>query len=362
MSEKPDESEKTEDPSDTKLEEARKKGDVPKSTEVPTLILLAMSVLIVIVLSGPLANMTADAVLNYFRGAGTMPTDPKALHHLAIDLTLAVLLVLAAPFLVLLSAGILGNVLQTGLIFSAEKMKPKASKLSPVAGLGRMFGKPALGNFLKGIGKMVVVAVAGGLAVWPLRDQLVGVAWAPIGTILSVAKKGVVLFGIAALAVYAIIALIDLIVTRQSWMQKQRMTRREQKDEHKNQEGDPIVKNRLRQIRMQRARQRMMAAVPDATVVIANPTHYAVALKYEDGSREAPLCVARGVDLLALRIRQIAEANDVPVVENPPLARALYASMDIDQRVPLEHFAAVAKVIGYVLKLARKRAQNRSSG
>ncbi|HAQ35273.1 MAG TPA: flagellar biosynthesis protein FlhB, partial [Alphaproteobacteria bacterium] len=137
---------------------------------------------------------------------------------------------------------------------------------------------------------------------------------------------------------------------------RNRMSRRDVRDELKQTEGDPIIRARLRQIRQDRARRRMMASVPDATVIITNPTHYAVALKYEQGVTAAPICVAKGADAVALRIRELAKANDVPIVEDPPLARALHASVEIDETIPAEHFKAVAKVIGYVLTLAQKRA------
>ncbi|HFQ14878.1 MAG TPA: flagellar biosynthesis protein FlhB, partial [Rhodobacteraceae bacterium] len=158
---------------------------------------------------------------------------------------------------------------------------------------------------------------------------------------------------IGALAFVSIVAGLDFIYQRFSWLKKQRMTTKEIKDEYKQTEGDPTVKAKLRQIRAERGRQRMMAAVPDATVVITNPTHYAVALKYEKGM-PAPLCVAKGTDAVALRIRSLAKENKVPVVENPPLARALHASIEIDETVPPEHYKAVAEVIGYVLQLQNR--------
>jgi flagellar biosynthetic protein FlhB len=159
----------------------------------------------------------------------------------------------------------------------------------------------------------------------------------------------------AALALFAVVALGDFIWQRFSWHQRQRMTRQELKDEYKNSEGNPEVKAKLRQIRMQRVRKRMMAQVPKATVIITNPTHYAVALQYEPGMA-APLCLAKGVDALALKIREVAGEHEVPIVENVPLARALYASVDIDEEIPVEHYQAVAEVIGYVLRLKRRRA------
>ena len=160
---------------------------------------------------------------------------------------------------------------------------------------------------------------------------------------------------IAVLSVLALVAVLDYLLQRYRFIQRNRMTKQEVKEEFRQNEGDPLVKARIRRIRTEKARKRMMAAVPRATVVITNPTHYAVALQYEQGKTEAPLCVAKGIDALALRIRAVAEEHKVPVVENPPLARALYATVEIDETIPPEHYKAVAQVIGYVLKLTGKR-------
>jgi flagellar biosynthetic protein FlhB len=158
----------------------------------------------------------------------------------------------------------------------------------------------------------------------------------------------------ASLATLGVIAGLDYFWQRMRWLARNRMSKQEIKEEYRQNEGDPTIKAKIRQLRHERARKRMMAAVPQATVVIMNPTHYAVALKYESGKMAAPVCVAKGIDALALRIRAVAEENDVPVVENPPLARALHAAVEVDDPVPPEHFKAVAQVIGYVLRLQGK--------
>jgi len=162
---------------------------------------------------------------------------------------------------------------------------------------------------------------------------------------------------IAVLSVLALVAALDYLLQRFRFVQRNRMTKQEVKEEFRQTEGDPAVKARIRKIRMEKARRRMMAAVPEATVVITNPTHYAVALKYEQGKMAAPVCVAKGTDTLALRIRAVAEEHKVPIVENPPLARALYAAVELDEVVPPEQYKAVAQVIGYVMRLTGSRAR-----
>ena len=198
---------------------------------------------------------------------------------------------------------------------------------------------------------MVVVGTT--VVIWPRAvglNQLVGADPVAIGT----AAGGMILDMVKAVAMLvAALALFDFVYQRRSWFNKMKMSLQEIKDEHKQSEGDPKIKAKIRQIGIQRSRKRMMAAVPDASVIITNPTHYAIALKYDHGAMGAPVVVAKGVDAIALKIREIAAANNVPMVENRPLARALYASAEIDRPIPTEHYAAVAEVIGYVMSLAR---------
>ena len=182
-----------------------------------------------------------------------------------------------------------------------------------------------------------------------------------VAALLPYVQDRVVAMLMALAGASALIAAVDYVFTRQSFMQRMRMSRREIKEEHRQQDGDPMVKAKLRQIRIQRSRQRMMQNVPQASVIITNPTHYAVALKYDPISTPAPVCVAMGVDAVAFRIREVAEEHDIPIVEDPPLARALFATAELDQPIPKEHYEAVAKVIGFIMRLARRRGRRRSS-
>jgi flagellar biosynthetic protein FlhB len=222
-----------------------------------------------------------------------------------------------------------------------------------MAGFKRIFGAQGIVNFVKGLAKIAIVGALATWLLWREHDRFEGlVGQEPatlVGFSLSLAIK--LLGGI--LALYALVAIADILWTRFSWMKRQRMTREEVKREMKEQDGNPEIKAKLRQIRQSRLRKRMMAAVPTATVVVTNPTHFAVALRYEAGMA-APLCVAKGVDELALRIRIVAREHGVAVIENPPLARALHASVEIDAEIPVEHYKAVAEVIGFVLRLKRR--------
>jgi flagellar biosynthetic protein FlhB len=193
---------------------------------------------------------------------------------------------------------------------------------------------------------------------WPERGTLGALLGAEPQQIAGAIVHMLMKLLTATLAVLAVIAVLDYVLQRYRFLQRNRMSKQEIKEEYRQTEGDPAVKAKVKQIRQERSRRRMMAAVPEATVVIMNPTHFAVALKYESGKMAAPVCVAKGVDALALKIRAVAEEHEVPVVENPPLARALYATVEIDEPVPAEHYKAVAQVIGYVMKLTGKMRAN----
>ena len=247
-----------------------------------------------------------------------------------------------------------GQLLQHRPVFSAEKLKPDFSKLSLLKGFKRMFGFDGWMNLLKGLIKITIVGAVVWTVLWPERGRLESVMTLAPDQVAADMMRLVMRVMMAALAVLAVIAGGDYFLQRFQFLKRNRMSKQEIKEEFRQTEGDPAIKAKVRQIRAERAKRRMMAEVPKATVIITNPTHFAVALKYESGKMAAPICVAKGVDALALKIREVAEEHEVPIVENPPLARALYAAVDIDETVPAEHYKAVAQVIGYVMRLTGK--------
>ena len=258
----------------------------------------------------------------------------------------------AIPFLVLMLAALGGNLVQHKLVWSFEGLMPKLSKLSPMAGLQRLMSKQAIANFGKGLVKIVVVGAVLASLMWPEREHMEALVHAdPAALLPYVFTITLKLMG-TVVAMLAVVAAGDYLFQYRQWYEKQKMSLRELKEEFKQSEGDPTIKGKLKQMRQARMRKRMMAAVPKASVIITNPTHFAVALQYERGMA-APICVAKGVDALALKIREIAAEHRIPIVENPPLARALHATVQIDQVIPPEHYKAVAEVIGYVLRLRR---------
>lgn len=361
MADETEQSEKTEDPSTRKLDDAHKKGDVAKSQEVTTWFgILAMTVAVFLVPEAMMNNL-AGLLRGFIEKAHAIPMDGEHLRQLFFTLGGAVLLVMALPLFLLAIGGIAGNLVQHRPVFSAEQMKPKLSKISPISGAKRLFSTTSLVNFVKGIAKLVIIAVAMALVVWPERDRLIDIISIDPAYILPMTKiMTLKMLGITVV-ILGLIAVADFAFQKTKWLKKQRMTVQEVRDEYKQMEGDPAIRAKLRQLRVERGRKRMMAAVPNASVIVTNPTHYAVALQYEQGM-PAPVCLAKGTDRIALKIREVATESDVPIVENPPLARALYATVEIDDQIPAEHYKAVAQVIGYVMSLKSKLAKPARTG
>ncbi len=355
-----DETEKTEEPSQRKLEEAHKKGDVAKSQEVTMWFALLAMTMIVLLFSGNMASSTARVLKIFLGNAQGYSMDGFAILSLLVTLGQKVAVVLLIPMGVLILAALAGNLVQHKPVFTTERMKPKFEKISPLAGAKRLFSPTSLVNFLKGIIKLIIVSAVMFMVVWPDRARFIDVISFDPAMLLPFVRHYAIKLLLAALAVMTIIAGLDFLFQRFTWLKKQRMTMKELRDEHKQMEGDPAIKSKLKQIRMERSRKRMMAQVPQATVVITNPTHYAVALKYEPGMA-APLCLAKGADNVALKIRELAGEHHIPIVENKPLARALHASVEVDEEVPEEHYKAVAEVISYVMRLEGKLGVRRNT-
>jgi flagellar biosynthetic protein FlhB len=259
----------------------------------------------------------------------------------------------------LMIAATAGNMIQHRLVWSGESLKPKFSKVSPGAGLKRIFGKQAAANFAKGIFKLIALGAVMVAVLWPERHRLEAFLHFDPAEILSVTTGLTVHLMGAVVAMLAAVAIADYFFQYRTWYERQKMSLKEMKDEFKQSEGDPHIKGKIRQLRQQRMKKRMMAAVPKASVIITNPTHYSIALSY-DRNMAAPVCVAKGVDNIAFKIREIAKEHDIPIVENVPLARALYATVEIDEEIPVEHYHAVAEIIGYVMGLKRSLSGRRT--
>jgi flagellar biosynthetic protein FlhB len=352
MAEDNDPESQTEDPTQKRLDDALERGDVAKSQEINTWFMMAGGTLVVSTFSGSVGSGLLTPMRNLLANSWMIKTDGKALIALMQQIEFAVLAAIGVPLFMLMLAAIAGNMLQHRLVWSAESLKPKFNKISPGAGFKRIFGKQAVANFLKGLFKLIALGTVMTVVLWPERHRMEAmVRLDPAAMLGATTTLTIHLLG-AVVAALAIVAIADYFFQYRSWFQRQKMSLQEIKEEFKQSEGDPHIKGKIRQLRQQRAKKRMMAAVPKASVIITNPTHYSVALSYERGM-SAPICVAKGVDNLAFKIREIAREHDIPIVENVPLARALYATVDIDQEIPTEHYHAVAEVIGYVMRLKR---------
>jgi flagellar biosynthesis protein FlhB len=347
-----DDNDKTEDPTQRRLDEALKRGDVVKSQEVNTWFVIAGATLVLMTFSGGMGQGVTTILRGLIANSFQIRMDGPALTHLYTMLGGELLAVISIPFLLLTLAAFAGNAIQHRLLWSSESMTPKLSKISPVSGLKRLFSTQALANFAKGMVKLLLIGTVLTALMWPERMRMEALIHTPVEAVLPLTLSLALKQLGAVVAILAAVAAADYLFQYRLWYERQKMSLRELKDEFKQSEGDPTIKGKMKQVRQRRQRRRIIAAVPKAAVVITNPTHYSIALQYERGM-DAPICVAKGVDALALKIREIADEHRIPIVENPPLARALHATVEVDQAIPPEHYKAVAEVIGYVMRLRR---------
>jgi flagellar biosynthetic protein FlhB len=353
MAEDTDNDSKTEEATGRRLEEARKQGDVVKSPELAQAAGIMGAFAVLVGMGGPLALDLANKLTPFLAHPDSIALDGTGGVGVARYAIMAALPAMAAVMGTALICGIAGNVLQTGFLFVPSKLAPDLSRLDLMKGLQRLFGLDGFIQFLRAAAKVLLTGTIAFWVLWPHAREFGMLATLDPMAILPFAMQMAKSLFLAVMIFTAGIAAIDYIWQRQRFAQKMRMTKEEVKEDYKQTEGDPHVKAKQRQIRIERSRRRMMQAVPDATVVVMNPTHYAVALRYKAGETPAPECVAKGIDSLALKIREVAEAAGVPVIEDPPLARALFATVEVDQTIPQQHYEAVAKIIGFILSAAK---------
>lgn len=351
IAEDDDETSKTEDASERKIEKAKEDGDIAISQDAKSFIMMVGMLFVVWLIMPLMFKWYYMYAVKFVESPETIPVDARHIQLLLLNTVLSLIKILGIPFVIFMVLGIFASVAQTGFIYAPKKLEPNWKKLNIFAALPQFINMKKIVESLKGIIKIVVIGFISILVIRPYLEKVNLMPTMETMAILSFIHKIVVLLIFTVVIAVLVIAVADYAYQKYQHLKKLRMTKQEVKDEYKQMEGDPLVKSRIRQLRMERARHRMMDAVPKADVVIVNPTHYAVALQYKMEEMDAPVVVAKGLDNIALRIRELAEENDVPIVENPPLARALFASVEIDQSIPTEHFKAVAEVIGYVMQL-----------
>lgn len=350
-----DPSQRTEDPTHKRLDEAVKRGQVVFSREVTNFFMLLVLAFMVGMILPHVMVMTYEDVQRFITRPHDIPTDAGSLRRSFTGVFVDGLLVMAILIGGTWLAAIGGSLIQRPLVFSSEPIKPKLEKISLIKGFKRLFSLRSVVEFVKGLIKITVLGLIAAYAVWPYvgyLNQLPGYESVEFMRFIDeIALRMVVGVCIAM----AFIAALDYLYQRYEYIKGLRMSRQEIRDEYKEQEGDPHIKGKIRAIRQERARKRMMAAVPQSDVVITNPTHFSVALQYDAATMKAPMVSAKGQDNLALKIREIAKEHEIPIVENKPLARALFDNVEIEQEIPLEYYQAVAEVISYVYKLKGKQ-------
>ncbi|MBK8210309.1 MAG: flagellar biosynthesis protein FlhB [Rhodospirillales bacterium] len=350
-----EQSSRTEEATPKRLQQARERGEIAQSQEVQVWATLCGGALALAILAPPATERALRVGVRFLERPEQVRIAFSSIREGVGEILLEMAIILGPTLLLLALFGTACGLAQAGPMWAPQRLAPDFSKLSPLKGIQRLVSPRALIDLVKSLLKLAVVSA---VLVVVLRPYVPGLEhWASLSTAAVLARSDALLVRIAAAvaAVTTLVAAADYMYQRFSFLARMRMTKQELRDEFKEADGDPNIKGRIRRLRQERARKRMMAAVPTATVVITNPTHFAVALAYDMAAMPAPKVVAKGVDQLALRIREVAAANNVPVVENPPLARSLHASVEIDDEIPAEHYQAVAQVIGWVMKTKGER-------
>nr|WP_317331055.1 fused FliR family export protein/FlhB family type III secretion system protein [uncultured Romboutsia sp.] len=345
---------KTEEPTPKKKKDARKQGNIAKSSEVNTAMTFIAILVIVYTMSDYVSFEIKNFIVNILSGNFNMPINNNTIKELMFKVMLSFMKIILPICLIIMIFGILGNLIQTGFFFSAESLRPKFSKLNPINGFKNMFSLKSLVNLVKNI---VVISVMIAIGYSFMNKNFAGIIksgdiYIPylFDTIVDLIKN--ILSTIAMVVV--VIAILDYAYQKYSHNKGLKMTKQEVKEEYKQMEGDPQIKGKIKQKQRQMATQRMMQAVPSSTVIVTNPTHISIAIRYEQGIDKTPVVVAKGADQVAFKIREIAKSHDVPIIENVPLARLIYREVEIDQEIPEEMYKAVAEVLVAVYKIKNK--------
>ncbi len=348
-----DDAEKTEEPTPKKIEDARKEGNVPKSQDTSGVVTLFIVVLSFLMLFPYMSSHMFFLFKYYFSLIGT-PLDKLFMLNIALVTIREFLLIVMPLAIVAAISGVIAAIAQFGFLFTTKAVMPDLKKIDPIKGAKNLFSMKKLIEGAKVTFKSFTTLGIGFVFFFLFIVELPTVALFGLGEQLIWLKDKAIIISFVMILIIFVFAIIDIVIVRKQYFDGLKMSKQEVKDEMKNIDGDPLVKSKIRQIQMQASRKRMMAEVPNADVVITNPTHYAVALKYDEEKSSAPIVIAKGMDNIALQIKKIARENNVHIVQNPPLARSLYAEVELEKPIPSELFAAVAEVLAYVYKMNKK--------
>ncbi|MBE0505298.1 MAG: flagellar biosynthesis protein FlhB [Marinospirillum sp.] len=355
MAENQDGQEKTEEPTSKKREESRRDGEVARSKELSTALLLLGGGMAMLVFGAWMGNKALDIfAFNFDLQRYDVITHDAMFSHFGTSVWHAIGVVLPL-LIVLFFAGALSQIIVGGWNMTAKALIPKFSKLNPISGIKRIFSKNSLVEFVKSVAKVLLVGTTAFIIIWGLKEEFASLGAMALEPAIAKGSYLVIWSFLAISLSLILVVLIDIPWQLHQHNEKLKMTRQEVKDEYKNTEGKPEVKSRIRRMQMEIAQRRMMADVPQADVVITNPTHYAVALKYDELGNGAPKVLAKGSDHIAAKIREIADHYEIPVLQLPPLTRAIYFSTEIGDEIPHTLYMAVAQVLAYVFQLKQHK-------
>ncbi|WP_204436246.1 flagellar biosynthesis protein FlhB [Amphibacillus cookii] len=346
--------EKTEKATPKKRQDTRKKGQVSKSQDVNTAVLLFFMFIVFIIIGPFWKERFTSLYQQIFTEYMLWELSPDHLRIIFIDVLTYIGFAIAPVMGIAIIAGFASNLMQIGFLFTTEPLQMKLDKINPISGAKKIFSIRAIVELIKSILKITVVATVTFSILWMNKDEMMMLAHGNLDGALSFFGSTVTLMGISASLALLVLSIIDYMYQRFDYEKNIRMSKQDIKDEHKNIEGDPLIKSKIKERQRQMAMRRMMSEIPNADVVITNPTHYAVAIKYDESKADAPYVVAKGVDYVAFKIRDIAKNNKVAIVENRPLARALYAEVEIGQAINESFYQAVAEVLAYVYQIEQK--------
>lgn len=347
--------EKTEEATPKKKSEARKKGQIARSKDVGLAITMVTCTLVILLLSGMIVGNLKDTMVYFLQSGMLQDINEMSIKSIVLTILMKAALCILPVVVPIMIAGIVASLMQTGFLLTGEPLKPKFSKLNTISGFKNMFSKKSFVDLLKNLAVVTVIGFIGFLYVRDNYDKILQISNTYLPSLGGQVQDLVVGIFFQVSVVLVIIAAADYFVQFRFHQKDLRMTKQEIKEEYKQMEGDPQIKSKIKQKQREMATRRMMASVADATVVITNPTHFSIALKYEEGNNEAPKVVAKGADLVALKIKEVAKKNDVPIMENKPLARMIYEQVDIDREIPQEMYQAVAEILAMVYKLKNKK-------
>ncbi len=346
--------EKTEKATPKKRQDAKKKGQTAKSQDVNTAVILLAVFLFLTFSASYVGNIVFNLFHHTFEQYMLMDLTENTVQVITLDLMKELALLLGPIMLVALVAGVFSNYVQVGAMFTTEPLQPKLEKIDPIKGFKRIFSMRAIVELLKSILKISFIGGITFVILYWRIDEVLSLSFKSASDSLTTMASLAVQMGIAASLALLFLSILDYLYQKYDFEKNIRMSKQDLKDEHKNMEGDPLIKSKIKQRQREMAMRRMMQEVPQADVVITNPTHFAIALKYDENKMDAPYVVAKGVDYVAQKIKYIAKENDVIMVENRPLARSLYDSAEIGDGVPEEFFKAVAEILAYVYRMKNK--------